>query len=210
MGLPGGVRWRKAPVQHPLRALNEATLRGRRLRVWLGPPNRVGAEYFLLAPREDTRPFLLGLFHVGPFPQHHWVEVMASTFTPEDEEGLFALFTRLIRPGGHLMVEYESEARRETDLALQRGVPPVLTPLGLALFRAGFTAGFRDWYISEGGMEGPRKLQAHLPLNEEHGREGARRMLAEVEEFLRRGGVAPLSQGEVREVLSALRALARR
>lgn len=68
----------------------------------------------------------------------------------------------VIPPGGSLMVAYvmfhgESFLHQETALALQRGVPPLLTPLGFLLFQAGCRK-IKDWYIAEGGREGPQKL----------------------------------------------------
>jgi hypothetical protein len=57
------------------------------------------------------------------------------------------------------MVSYEGdqEVHRETLLSLAGGVPPAATPLGLLLFLGGFRH-VKDWYLAEGGMEGPRKL----------------------------------------------------
>ena len=63
------------------------------------------------------------------------------------------------------MAEYESRPRTSTARALAAGVPPVATPLGALLFDLGCGVAFRDWYISEGGREGPRKLQG-LPRDE--------------------------------------------
>jgi hypothetical protein len=62
------------------------------------------------------------------------------------------------------MVSYEDAAplHRETDRALSAGVPPVLTPLGFLLFMSGFRL-VKNWYLSEGGHEGPRKLWGEKP-----------------------------------------------
>jgi hypothetical protein len=77
---------------------------------------------------------------------------------------LFQALSQLIPPGGHLMVSYEdlNPVHRETDQALAVGVPPVLTPLGLLLFMSGFRL-VKNWYLSEGGHEGPRKLWGEKP-----------------------------------------------
>ena len=66
---------------------------------------------------------------------------------------------------------------------LPLGSPPVVTPLGYRLFQAGVRS-YRDWYISEGGREGPRKLQGFKPLNEEIAREKTAALLAEVQAVL--------------------------
>ncbi len=77
---------------------------------------------------------------------------------------LFQSLSQLIPPGGHLMVSYEdpNPVHRETDQTLAAGVPPVLTPLGLLLFLSGFRL-VKNWYLSEGGHEGPRKLWGEKP-----------------------------------------------
>jgi hypothetical protein len=77
---------------------------------------------------------------------------------------LFQSLSQLIPPGGHMMVSYEDTdpLHRETDRALSAGVPPVLTPLGFLLFKSGFRR-VKNWYLSEGGHEGPRKLWGEKP-----------------------------------------------
>jgi hypothetical protein len=77
---------------------------------------------------------------------------------------LFQSLAQLIPPGGHLMVSYEGAdpLQRETDQALSAGVPPVLTPLGFFLFLSGFRL-VKNWYLAEGGHEGPRKLWGEKP-----------------------------------------------
>jgi len=45
---------------------------------------------------------------------------------------------------------------------------------------------FRDWYISEGGREGPRKLQGFRAIDHEHERIRGERMLRELDEFMAR------------------------
>lgn len=77
------------------------------------------------------------------------------------ETALFGSLARLIPCGGHLMVSYEEEdpIHTETVEGLRRNVPPAATPLGFVLFISGFPL-VKDWYLSEGGHEGPRKLWA--------------------------------------------------
>ena len=57
------------------------------------------------------------------------------------------------------------------------------SPLGFLLFRVGCRS-FRDWYISEGGREGPRKLQGFKPLNQALARERTEALRRQVEAFL--------------------------
>jgi len=74
---------------------------------------------------------------------------------------LFQILGDLIPPGGHMMVSYEGEnpIHRNTIKSLSIRIPPAATPLGFLLFRSGFQL-IKDWYLSEGGFEGPRKLWA--------------------------------------------------
>jgi hypothetical protein len=60
----------------------------------------------------------------------------------------------------------------------------VATPIGFLLFRIGFTIPFRDWYISEGGHEGPRKLQFEKPLGNQNPRPIYEKILKELEIFI--------------------------
>ena len=72
---------------------------------------------------------------------------------------LFDILASIIPPGGHLMVSYEGEQQihSETRKSLSLQVPPAITPLGFLIFKAGFQL-VKDWYLAEGGFEGPRKL----------------------------------------------------
>jgi hypothetical protein len=82
---------------------------------------------------------------------------------------IFQLLGEVVPPGGHLMfayeVSYESPFHRETQECLLRGIPPVCTAQGELLFRSGFRW-VKDWYLAEGGHEGPRKLWGEKPLDE--------------------------------------------
>jgi len=72
---------------------------------------------------------------------------------------LFKHLGELIPPGGHLMVSYEGDQKihLETMKSLSIKIPPAATPLGYLIFLAGFQY-VKDWYLAEGGFEGPRKL----------------------------------------------------
>ena len=97
------------------------------------------------------------------------------------------------------MAEYDSVARSLTARALSARVPPVATPLGALLFEVGCGVAFRDWYISEGGREGPRKLQGFRALDDDHARTRGLEAAAALEAFLaeRTGAGAGAAGGHV-------------
>ena len=72
---------------------------------------------------------------------------------------LFKYLGNIIPPGGHLMVSYEGEQVIHANIAksLNIGIPPPTTTLGFLIFQGGFQL-IKDWYLSEGGHEGPCKL----------------------------------------------------
>lgn len=224
-GGQAGGKWRP-PAGHALAALEGLALGPCRLAVLLGPKNNVGSTYFRLLLRDATGregepDVALGLHSSGPLPAYNWLELVryepAVTFGPTGfdlrasgaEGTLFAALSALVPPGGHLMVEYDSPAQTETARGLALGFPPAATPLGYLLFQAGCRS-FRDWYISEGGREGPRKLQGFKPLDEAIAREKCDLLRREIESFLARG--APPAHGRLeagardraRRVLAAL------
>ncbi len=147
---------------HPLAALDGAATPLGLVRAEVGPVSRYGASAFrLLAP--DGSVLLIGLHHTGPLPSYNWVEVISTADLSDDVViSLFSLLHLLIPPGGHVMVEYDSSVRAATARALALGAPPLATPLGAQLVRAGFAPRFKDWSVSEGGLEGPRKLQCYV------------------------------------------------
>jgi hypothetical protein len=102
------------------------------------------------------------------------------------EAGLIDLIGTLIPAGGHLMIEYESSGQAETHRELLLRVPPAASYLGALMFVAGFRGHFKDWYISEGGHEGPRKLQANKSPNTVAAREALRSNLDELTLFVER------------------------
>ncbi|MFB0544779.1 MAG: DUF1122 family protein, partial [Asgard group archaeon] len=110
----------------------------------------------------------------------------------EVDEGLFKILGDIIPAGGSFMVSYElfsgeGWVHSLTNRGLFLGVPPIVTPLGYLLFKAGCGVGFKDWYISEGGNEGPRKLQGFKPIDRGHLLKGLKRNLEGVEKFLDSG-----------------------
>ncbi|MDI6873906.1 DUF1122 family protein [Candidatus Solincola sp.] len=130
----------------------------------------------------SRRPVVQGLFFMGrgeyikPWMEFRYDPV--ASFPGDDdldleEYGLtgelIGLLGSMIPPGGSLMVIYGAEPHplaRETERGLKRNFPPMATPLGLYLWKAGFRW-FKDWYFPEGWLEGAMKLQATRPLDEE-------------------------------------------
>ena len=105
------------------------------------------------------------------------------------DRGIFGLLGGCVPPGGHLMfayeVSYESPFHRETQNSLTKGIPPISTAQGELLFHAGFLL-IKDWYLAEGGHEGPRKLWGEKPLNEVESREFDLRTFLQFLAFLSR------------------------
>jgi hypothetical protein len=104
---------------------------------------------------------------------------------------LFGLLGQLVPIGGSLMVAYslfskEAKVHRDTKLGLDRGYPPVVTPLGYLLFVAGCGVAFKDWSFAEGGREGPEKLQGHKAMNAEEEKQKLATMSRELQAFLSR------------------------
>jgi len=134
-------------------ALGKVELREGRFReevVWVFRwQGNLVASGLAFAGRSGIRPWLDFDF----FPPSAWRR--------EDWLAFFQALAEVVGEGGRVMVGYE--ALPETLEALQRGVPPILTPLGEVLREAGFWA-FKDWYYPEGWAEGGRKLQAERPL----------------------------------------------
>lgn len=200
------ARWTLASArpEHPLARLDGVEVgEDVRLRVMLGPRNHVGSTYFRLhfdtsAFGRVVEPLVFGLHNSGPFPGYNWVEVIewrdvlaladgrAVEVPAAIERRVFQALGTLVPDGGHMMAEYDSPGRVITARALYLKVPPIATPLGALLASAGCGVAFRDWYISEGGREGPRKLQGFRAVNPEHSRTRALETLATLETFLER------------------------
>ncbi len=172
------------------------------LDVWLGPLNPIGAGYFRLYLNScemgrSEEPVVLGMLNSGRYPGFNWVEVIeyheqlamydkrTATVPQEVEQMVFRRLAEVVPSGGHLMAEYDSPTRRMTARALATGVPPRATPLGATIAASGCGVAFRDWYISEGGREGPRKLQGFRAANETHERQRNQETLVALEAFMR-------------------------
>jgi len=188
---------------HPMREIEGAIMgNGVRLRVEVGPKNHVGSDYFRITLVTDLHgpadePVCFGLINRGAYPGFNWVEVTdfqgrfplagETVEVPEGIDGaLVKALGRLVPPGGHLMMEYDSRHRAMTARALAQRVPPAATPLGGMMFAAQCGTWFTDWYISEGGREGARKLQGFRAVDAAHAERRGREMLDGLEAFLGR------------------------
>jgi len=181
------------------------------LRVSVNPARFVEQAYFRIHPSDErggnlsADPVFAGLFSAGRRSQriHGWVDgdyhdlallSDGTSFSMSEaslDVELFRLLGGLVPVGGSLMVSYslfsnESKIHKETRLGLDRGYPPVATPLGFLLFAGGCGMGFKDWYFAEGGQEGPEKLQGYKPINSEVARQKADFMLQELRVFASR------------------------
>jgi hypothetical protein len=142
------------------------------------------------------------------FPQ---VQFRTGQIVDACEQGLEAalihLLGRLIPPGGHLMIDYDSGGQDLTHAELVARVPPAACCLGDLMFRAGFRGQFKDWYFSEGGHEGPRKLQANKSPNPAAARAAMIDHMRILKQFVRR----PLPhEAPAREIISNAIARARK
>ena len=202
---PGGV-WRPASADpdHALASIDGSSVgENVTLELWLGPKNNVGATYFRIYLRSGDlgrprEPVIFGMQNSGRYPGFNWVEVLewrndlplddgrTAQVPPGIERLIFQRLAELVPPGGHLMAEYDSPSRAVTAKALAARVPPAATPLGATLTAAGCGVAFRDWYISEGGREGPRKLQGFRALDEQHERRRGLETIDAIEAFLAR------------------------
>jgi len=123
-------------------------------------------------------------FDLARFPDGNTLSLAEAGFDLQ----LFKMLGELVPAGGSLMVSYslfskESKVHTDTRRGLDRGYPPVVTPLGLLLFAAGCGMGFKDWYFAEGGREGPEKLQGYKPINSDIEESKANSMLEELRAF---------------------------
>lgn len=101
------------------------------------------------------------------------------------DQKLISILGLAIPPGGHLMVSYEGDQNihKQTIKSLSKKIPPVLTPLGHLLFMAGFQY-IKDWYLSEGGFEGPRKLWGEKAPDEKWTQIFVDKTTRQIKEFL--------------------------
>jgi hypothetical protein len=212
------VRKKKRPVEFVREHFHGKSLpQGIGIKVDVTPSRFVEQAYFVIHlvrnNESSSDPVFSGVFSVGRPTQFiaGWVDgdyfdtatfpdanrLQLSEFSLDVE--LFKILGGLVPQAGSLMVSYslfskESRIHRETKLSLDRGYPPVVTPLGLLLFLAGCGMGFKDWYFAEGGREGPEKLQGYKPISTDVAREKAEQMLHELREFSRRAPGDDLAQ----------------
>jgi hypothetical protein len=190
------------PGEHPLAALHGASIGDHRLVILLGPKSSVGSQSFQLLIADTTgalaeAPLALGLYNQGPYPAFNWIELtlydsalLAGEQAPDSpsedlESPFFAALSSLVPSGGHIMVEYDSPSQRPTARVLTLGYPEVTSPTGYLLFQVGCRS-FKNWHISEGGREGPRKLQGFKPWNDEIAREKTEILRETLSDFVSR------------------------
>lgn len=163
-------------------------------------------KHFKLYLRRDDvrsdRPIFHGLVSEGRASQHipGWIDGFygglaffegEAVALPdlEAEAPLFRAIGDTLAPGGWLALAYETLGEdtsllRTTRRLLGRGVPPIVTPLGSLLHRADCGLHIRNWYISEGWREGPRKLQGYRPSHQESRRKGIEQTVQSLRTFL--------------------------
>jgi hypothetical protein len=218
-------RW-SLPGEHPLARMHGAPLGEYRLLVLLGPKNNVGSRYFQLFLADEQgrlaqEALALGLHNSGRYPAFNWVELTRyESIQRFDGDALdlaecgldlplFEMLSNLVPPGGHIMVEYDSPGQRASERVLTLGYPQAASPLGYLMFQSGCRS-YRDWYISEGGREGPRKLQGFKPWNDEIAREKTDKLRLQLADCLSRSEAAQhgewgdLARRNARSVLDAL------
>lgn len=196
---------------------------------------RAGWHYLTVAIARDggapsASPLMTGILSGGGRGVKPWCEcrlypeVRTADGAPLDARGagleaaLVARLGEIIPDGGHLMAEYESPGQERTHAELLLRVPPAASYLGALMFEAGFRGAFKDWYISEGGHEGPRKLQANKSPNPGAARAALREHERELSEFLKRrlpenlrdAEIVRTAQGRARRILAVIRRALRR
>jgi hypothetical protein len=181
---------------NPLYALQGRRVGARTLQVTEVQPGAfAGVFSFRLQVLEQT--IVSGLFYEGGRYIKPWLEIEYSPISGDerdpDGETLFQLLAELIPPGGHISVAYLDH--EITARALISGVSAAATPIGYLLWRCG-CRWYKDWYFAEGWKEGGIKLQGEKPLTEERARENTAKIVAELTEFLKKGGyVEPEIEG---------------
>lgn len=162
---------------------------------------RVGWLYLTVALRDSRgalsrSPVLTGIVSGGGRGVQPWLECRfyptvefdngaVDARSLEIEAAVIARLGQLVPPGGHIMIDYETGGQEETFAELVLQVPPAATYLGALMLRAGFRGEFKDWYFSEGGHEGPRKLQGNKPSNPASARRSLQAHLRALRSFIR-------------------------
>jgi len=140
----------------------------------------------------STNPIMHGKYFSGRQKFYlPWIEVYFVNkikFDSDEEllsygtlEKLFKELSKLLPPGGKLMVPYIYH--EFTDAALRKGAPPATTLIGYLMWRAGCTW-FKDWYFSEGACEGDVKIQGNIPYDVEHRNNNLREIYGELSTYL--------------------------
>ena len=213
------------PGEHPLSKLHGLQLGDYWTAVLLGPKSSVGSQSFLLLLASHgtlaNTPLAVGLHNQGPYPAFNWIELtrydakltVDATQIDLAREGLdrplFEALSQFAPPGGHMMVEYDSPTQRQTARILTLGYPEVTSPTGYLMFQVGCRS-FKNWHISEGGREGPRKLQGFNPWNEDIRREKTTRLREEIMRFLatetdiKHGALGDTARANATSVVQAL------
>ena len=119
------------------------------------------------------------LFSISP--ELDFAKLNFNYFDSEIEDRLLGLFSKGLRPGENIYVEYEQD--KETLYIQQHGLAMPISRLGYKLFKKGFTW-FKDWYFPEGYLEGGRKLQGEKPFNRKIKSDHLRQIKKEVRESL--------------------------
>ncbi|MFB0518811.1 MAG: DUF1122 family protein [Acidobacteriota bacterium] len=197
------------PHPHPLQSLEGkelgayklhlAQLKQLRLSGWRGFTLHLQSKEGKLS----ASPIVRGIFSSGGkdgvkswMDINYFEEAVFNDEQPSDkinlsEQGLdrrlFQYLAGLIEPGGHMMVSYEDENRIHinTLASLAIGIPPAVTPLGELLWWSGFQL-VKDWYLAEGGHEGPRKLWAEKAPDTHWADEWNHLLIGQLSEFLSR------------------------
>lgn len=180
-----------------LSGIDGAGVPGGSLEVELGP-RRIGGGYLRVFVSDGgwRARFIEALFNDGPYPGQNWIEIvdleLPTGVDPDTgwEARLVPFLEPLaaaIPPGGHLMIEYEKTMWSETQLGLLARIPPLATPMGALLYRAGCGDSFKDWYFPEGGQEGGRKLQGNKAFDDRQAAAMAASRAGELERFLAQG-----------------------
>lgn len=119
------------------------------------------------------------LFSISP--ELDFGKLNLEYFDSDIEDRFLGLFSKGLRPGENIYVEYEQD--KETLYIQQRGLAMPISRLGYKLFKKGFTW-FKDWYFPEGYLEGGRKLQGEKPHNKKIKSDHLRQIKKEVRESL--------------------------
>ena len=150
--------------------------------------------------RWDTLSLLLELPH--PFSIH---PVNPLALYPKHEITDRALelgYIQEMRTGRDCYLIEEEKIHSDTVCSLNIGIPPVATSLGFLIFLAGFQH-IKDWYFSEGGFEGPRKLWGEKAQNETVVQTFYQKTMQQIHTFLKK---RPSSTHQALEVAAKERA----